>query len=204
MNDRLLLIPAVELSMHRPPDRPDLPTLPWPHLLELDSAKHDSEFEYILLLMLGINNEEPEETTHPDDQASEFPSLPGGLIARRNDVEIIPSCCCGLEEWGQWRSLFQESPMLWLGHDPAPHVEQKDGKFTLWADGGLDDARIEPRIDFNREELTEALEDAERAISEFSGRFRKYLQRVRPVDGEALAALFETAFVITPSTISSR
>jgi hypothetical protein len=46
---------------------------------------------------------------------------PGSLRARdtAKDLEITPSCCCGLETWREWRGVI-DGGAVWLGHDPTP------------------------------------------------------------------------------------
>src|SRR5687767_16032988 len=63
---------------------------------------------------------------------------PGGLLARDTETGVVipPSCCCGLEEWREWVSV-PSGGRPWLGHSPAPWIEQLDGTVRIWPDGGL-------------------------------------------------------------------
>jgi hypothetical protein len=62
--------------------------------------------------------------------------LPGGL--RVTDTmtgkSVVPGCCAGLEAWRDWVELL-ERRQPWMGHDPGPWVEFRDGRVRLWQDG---------------------------------------------------------------------
>jgi hypothetical protein len=59
-------------------------------------------------------------------------------------VTVDPGCCCGLESWRDWLDLV-DGTVPWLGHDPSPRVELRDGIAHVWptAHGGTP---IEPRV----------------------------------------------------------
>ena len=51
-------------------------------------------------------------------------------------VTIEPGCCCGVEDWWDWRNAFDDPSQVSLGHDPGPVVERHGAAFRVWQDGG--------------------------------------------------------------------
>ena len=69
---------------------------------------------------------------------AEFPtSLSGGLAAIDGNIVIMPSCCCRIENWPEWKRLLDTGEQPWLGHDPSPWVEIQDDNFLVWPNGGM-------------------------------------------------------------------
>lgn len=44
--------------------------------------------------------------------------MSGGLLFQEDQHIIMPSCCCGLEQWKEIVSDIQAKRKPWLGHDP--------------------------------------------------------------------------------------
>lgn len=59
--------------------------------------------------------------------------LAGGLRLRdtKAQAEVVPGCCCGLEDWRDWTKILHEQDDIWLGHDPETIVEITDGTVRL-------------------------------------------------------------------------
>uniref|UniRef100_UPI003F4909FA hypothetical protein n=1 Tax=Nonomuraea sp. CA-252377 TaxID=3240003 RepID=UPI003F4909FA len=57
---------------------------------------------------------------------------PGGLRVRDTTAkaEILPGCCCGLEDWRQWRDVLHQGS-VWLGHDPGTDLAYTGGVVRL-------------------------------------------------------------------------
>ncbi|MFD9220597.1 hypothetical protein ACFWDI_11445 [Streptomyces sp. NPDC060064] len=87
--------------------------------------------------------------------AAETAIAPGGLRIRDTNtgVTALPGCCFGLENWRDWLDLMNgEEP--WLGHDPAPRLEQVGSLVRLWPDA---EHPTGVPIDIPRDELPELL-----------------------------------------------
>jgi hypothetical protein len=57
---------------------------------------------------------------------------PGGLRVRDTitNAEILPGCCCGLEDWREWRHVLHKKD-IWLGHDPNTDLQYIVGAVRL-------------------------------------------------------------------------
>lgn len=125
--------------------------------------------------------------------------LPGGLLVRSGGREIAPSCCCGLENWLEWRDVPQGlSP--WMGHDPTPGIERFGTLWRLWPeyDMNLRAGCGEP-IDFDLDTLTAELDRVAAALHAFVARLADIVEARVPTHGAAVAERFRTAFVEIPS-----
>jgi hypothetical protein len=62
---------------------------------------------------------------------------PGGLRVRDSaaGLAVNPGCCCGLETWHEWNEVATGREP-WLGHSPAPWVENLGHQVRVWPDGG--------------------------------------------------------------------
>ncbi|MET9251677.1 hypothetical protein [Nonomuraea sp. NPDC003709] len=62
---------------------------------------------------------------------------PGGLRIRdtATNAEILPGCCCGLENWREWRNVLHKQG-IWLGHDPDTELEYIAGAVRLRQESG--------------------------------------------------------------------
>jgi hypothetical protein len=59
----------------------------------------------------------------------------GGLrVCAPGSEPIVPGCCCGLENWTDWRRFIERGDSLFLGHDPTPSVEECGDQVCVWAD----------------------------------------------------------------------
>ena len=62
---------------------------------------------------------------------------PGGLRIRdtATNAEILPGCCCGLENWREWCDVLHEQD-IWLGHGPDTDLEHVAGAVRLRQESG--------------------------------------------------------------------
>lgn len=129
---------------------------------------------------------------------AEFPaSLNGGLAAIDGNIIIMPSCCCRLEHWPEWRQLLDTGEQPWLGHGPSPWVEVQDNNFLVWPNGGMGeemDASLKPAR-FNRAQLKAALASVQQDIRDFLLPLRSWALHYCPEDAETLVASFSKAFI---------
>jgi hypothetical protein len=119
-------------------------------------------------------------------------------------VEIVPGCCCGLEDWREWiRILTGGSP--WLGHDPGPGVEVMGEELRVWQDGGPNrepgrwaDQRAEQRVDLPRRALPQHLSGVQRDLVGFLDALARWAEQtmIGP-RGTALVKLIDESFAIT-------
>ncbi|QQO10571.1 hypothetical protein [Breznakiella homolactica] len=99
--------------------------------------------------------------------------LGGGLMFCNNDVEILPSCCCGLEQWQEVIADISHRKTVWLGHDPFPTIEYKDNSIIVWSDdclgifGSAKSKSDLQSIEFTNGEVISSLAQLEIDVSEF-------------------------------------
>lgn len=106
-------------------------------------SKYSSEEDAVLFLTLlcgynnvALNNKGPAEVVHElihmDDVA-----MSGGIAFRSNEKLILPSCCCGLEQWTDVLNDVIKKSSPWLGHDPTPCIEYCGDSARIWSDDFL-------------------------------------------------------------------
>jgi hypothetical protein len=64
---------------------------------------------------------------------SEYLVLAGGLLIQNGEVEIIPGCCGGIEDWREWYGI-PDGHFPWLGHEPGAWVEKFKDVVRIWGD----------------------------------------------------------------------
>jgi len=60
--------------------------------------------------------------------------LGGGLMFFEGDKKILPSCCCGLEQWQEAIEDISQKIGVWLGHDPMPIIEYQEHSILVLSD----------------------------------------------------------------------
>ena len=132
-------------------------------------------------------------------------ALPGGLAVEGEDGNVVrPGCCTGLEEWREWWSV-PERPSLWLGHDPAPWIEDKGGVLRIWSDGGLSERPKDAfSIDVQRDELGSQLRRVERELQGFLQRLEAWAELQDRQTAADFVARFDQMFEITRGESPSR
>ena len=116
--------------------------------------------------------------------------LAGGLIASKDDFSLLPGCCCGLEDWTEWKGLSPGTDSPWLGHDPSPWVETLEDLVMLHAGGALDespDKITRDTLEVSYEELNAAVARAESDLISFMTGLRECLRHEYGTTGDKLA-----------------
>lgn len=104
--------------------------------------------------------------------------LPGGLLfAEGDEVKVVPGCCCGLEDWVEWRGVPHGNNAVWTGHDPGPEVEYVGGAVRVWP--GEKEAGGE-FVEFTMEELGEWVLQVEADLAGFVYRLGKWAEYFAP------------------------
>ena len=98
----------------------------------------------------------------------------GGLMFFEGDKKIIPGCCCSVEDGIEAIEDISNKKSTWLGHDPFPRVEYKEGYITVWDDDCLGEYVDKPiskeqliSIDFSETELSIFLPQAKKDVELF-------------------------------------
>ncbi|AKG36178.1 hypothetical protein [Paenibacillus durus] len=137
--------------------------------LVLSTNCNSSEVELFLVHLFGynsINIDQSMDDTFNELLVKDSVAILGGIAFFESENKLImPSCCCGLE---QFRDIYnsvtkKESP--WLGHDPFPVITYIGDLARVWSD---DPESIESYyIDFKYKELLDNLEESKRDLECF-------------------------------------
>jgi len=125
--------------------------------------------------------------------------LPGGLALEDQDGRVLrPGCCSGLETWREWFSVSKASSSPWMGHDPAPWIEDRGDVLRVWSDGGLSERPLAAfSIDVQRDELSFELRRVEQDLQGFLQRLDTWAESQDPKAARAFVARFDHMFEIT-------
>ncbi|MGO4543117.1 hypothetical protein [Paenibacillus sp. 2TAB19] len=105
-------------------------------LLSSDSSAHDVEL--FLLHLFGYNSIDVSQSIQRSFEElfklDEVAILGGIAFFKDEESFILPSCCCGLEQWETVNQSINNRQSPWLGHDPSPGVTYHDDFLLVWAD----------------------------------------------------------------------
>jgi hypothetical protein len=175
-----------------------LPAKPWPDYVRLCGSTSSSDVALVLAVLSYYGRSVETGEGWGQSLVDNFPRiLPGGLAVVSTESRVMPSCCCGLETWPDWRNVIAIGQSPWMGHDPAPLIEVAGTEILVWSDGGMGEKPIaESPIAFPREEFELALQRAADDLCEFRKPLRQWLGAHAPLAlVDALVAKFESAFV---------
>ncbi|MFF9486335.1 hypothetical protein [Streptomyces sp. NPDC014676] len=79
-------------------------------------------------------------------------------------ITLLPGCCNGLEERGDWFDVLDGNGWASFGHDPSPLAERHGDAVRLTVDADRDDS---PVIELAAADLRLLLTGAERDLTEF-------------------------------------
>ncbi|WP_051621042.1 hypothetical protein [Paenibacillus sp. UNC451MF] len=132
-----------------------------------------------LTLVCGYNNievdREPAEVLNELITFDEI-ALSGGIAFEDKNKVIVPSCCCGLENWRDVLEAVQSKKDIWLGHDPFPTLEYLNDSVRVWSDDytgtfrkDLSERELQKMfyIEYNRKDLIIKLHAIETDLLEF-------------------------------------
>ncbi|MER6509179.1 hypothetical protein ABT158_20305 [Nonomuraea sp. NPDC001636] len=118
---------------------------------------------------------------------------PGGLRLRdtTTDVDVLPGCCFGLENWRDWWDV-PRGREPWLGHDPTPHITHVGHVIQLRQH--FEDS---PSIEVTRDELSSLLTTAQQHFSGFLDLARQWATITTPGVADRLITALDQHFAIT-------
>lgn len=175
----------------------ELPAKPWPDFIRLWGSASPSDVAFFLAVLSSYGRSDDVAAGSADELLSDFPDiLPGGLAVISSTRNIMPSCCCGLEHWSEWKRVLQDGQSPWTGHDPAPLVEVVGDQVRVWSDGGMGGQPEETvPVTFSRADFAQALAAAETDLKDFLGPLRSWLDTNAPQHASQIIQRFNTAFV---------
>ena len=108
-------------------------------VLDKDATKHDVDlFLFSLFIYNNISfTDDPKLSIlnlYNEISKNDGIVLGGGLMFFEGEKKILPSCCCGLEEWAETINDISNRRGVWLGHDPTPTIEYREHNIIMWSD----------------------------------------------------------------------
>ena len=175
-----------------------LPAEPWPDYIELSRSSPAESIALVVLALSTYGHRDPEAPLSAAELADDFPTVAaGGLAISDGTFTVYPSCCCGLEGWRAWQRLLASGESPWLGHNPAPWVEQVDDDFVIWADGGL--GRFQSGstrfLRLSRDQLERGITSVDAALEGFAESLDATLARWNSGEASAIATAFREVFL---------
>ncbi|WP_437033753.1 hypothetical protein [Streptomyces sp. enrichment culture] len=122
--------------------------------------------------------------------------VPGGLRVTDTvtGLTLLPGCCSGLEERGDWLDVLDGDGRSSFGHDPSPLAERlDDGRIRLTVDAERDDS---PVIELSTAALRHLLAGAERDLTDFLRLAAAWAARHVPEHAASVTAALARALVL--------
>ncbi|MER6110663.1 hypothetical protein [Streptomyces hirsutus] len=147
--------------------------------MPLDGTLSAAEVGTAVMHITECNDVEPEVGSHPQKPADPLDSFLHGLLTLNDlfasgglrvtdtvtGVTLLPGCCNGLEERGDWLDVLDGDGWASFGHAPSPLAERlDDGTIRLTVDAEREDS---PVIELPADELRRLLTGAERNLTDF-------------------------------------
>ncbi|RED66142.1 hypothetical protein [Cohnella lupini] len=128
--------------------------------LTSESSKHDVEL--FLLHLFGYNNIDISQSIQSSFEElfmlDEVAILGGVAFIKDEEIFIMPSCCCGLEDWSKVIEAINNRESPWLGHDPTPGITYHEDYLLVWSDDPQTDNKDKYNIRFTFSEIMDSLE----------------------------------------------
>ncbi|WP_309140560.1 hypothetical protein [Streptomyces sp. PKU-EA00015] len=190
--------------------------------MPLSGALAAAEVGTAVMRIAECNNVEPETDGHPPKPADPLGAFLYGLLTLENlftagglrvtdtdaGVTLLPGCCNGLEERGDWFDVLDGDGWASFGHDPSPLAERRGDRVQLTVDVERDDS---PVIELPAEELRRLLAGAERHLADFLDLAAAWAARHLPHHASRVTAALARALVlpvpgsaVTPDELSGR
>lgn len=137
----------------------------------LSSKSSTAEVELFLLHLFGYNSIDAaksfEESFKELFEEDEVAILGGVTFMQDEETYIMPSCCCGLEEFQTITNSINAKQSPWLGHAPSPGIKYYEDYVLVWSDGPDKQKEELSSIRFTYKELLEGLEKCKKDLLGF-------------------------------------
>jgi len=140
--------------------------------LVLSAECTSSDVALFLVHLFGYTNtnvnQSMKDTFHELIERDSVAILGGVAFYETEDKFIMPSCCCGLEQFGDIYNSIIKRECPWLGHDPSPGITYKDNMANVWSDNpDSDDKSNIFSVDYKFEEILSSLEKSKNDLKQF-------------------------------------
>ncbi|MEU6786178.1 hypothetical protein ABZ912_43895 [Nonomuraea angiospora] len=122
---------------------------------------------------------------------------PGGLrvMDTATNAEILPGCCCGLENWREWRDVLHRQA-IWLGHDPDTDLEYLAGAVRLRQESG---SRSTHEVEIQLDDLPALLTTVHLRLRGFLSLVGQWASETTPRAADRLVTVLDESFEINGS-----
>nr|WP_184754594.1 hypothetical protein [Streptosporangium album] len=122
---------------------------------------------------------------------------PGGLRVRdtTTNAEILPGCCCGLENWREWRNVLYKKD-IWLGHDPGTDLEYIVGAVRLRQESYAHSLTSPTQVEIQLDDLPALLATAHLRLQGFLSLVHKWASEATPRAADRLVTVLDENFEI--------
>lgn len=137
--------------------------------LSSESSSHDVElFLTHLFGYMNINVEQSLQISFNELFEQDYIALSGGVAFFADDKNyILPSCCCGLEDYLNVIHAIINKQSPWMGHDPAPGLTYNNNQVYVWSDDQESSGSNKIFIEFLYQELKENLDKTSKEMKGF-------------------------------------
>ncbi|MDT8976455.1 hypothetical protein ABN764_24420 [Paenibacillaceae sp. P-4] len=138
----------------------------------LSSESNERDVELFLILLFGYNHINVEQSfllSFNELLEQEGVVLSGGIAFFEDENKyILPSCCCGLEDFSGVIDTIINKQSPWMGHDPAPGITYINDQVHVWPDAPETiDSHVNKSIQYSYKELIDSLEKTRNEMQGF-------------------------------------
>ncbi|PJN54342.1 hypothetical protein PAEVO_10630 [Paenibacillus sp. GM2FR] len=146
----------------------------------LDAESKEEDVVLFLILLFGynhINVKQSLEESFNELFNEERVALSGGIGFFEDNKLILPSCCCGLEDWSEVSNSVKSRTSPWLGHDPNPGMIYDENHVKVWSDDPDRSTETQETLYFIEYEYEELLRSLDKTKEELTSFIREPLFR---------------------------
>lgn len=138
----------------------------------LSSESNERDVELFLILLFGYNHMNVKQSfllSFNELLEQEGVVLSGGIAFFEDENKfILPSCCCGLEDFSGVIDTIINKQSPWMGHDPAPSIIYINDQVHVWPDDPETiDSNVNKSIQYSYKELIDSLEKTRNEMQGF-------------------------------------
>ncbi|MFK4300596.1 hypothetical protein ABH892_000695 [Paenibacillus sp. RC254] len=152
-------------------------------IISLSPQSSEQDVELFLILLFGYNHINIEQSfclSFNELLQQEEVAISGGIAFFEDESKyILPSCCCGLEDFSNVIYSISNKQSPWMGHDPTPGITYIGDQAYVWPDDQETlDSNVYFPIQFSYKELIDSLDKTRKEIQGFiEGPLHKWINK---------------------------
>ncbi|ASR46590.1 hypothetical protein B4V02_07825 [Paenibacillus kribbensis] len=141
-------------------------------IIFLSAESSEQDVELFLILLFGYNHINIEQSfclSFNELLKQEEVVISGGIAFFEDESKyILPSCCCGLEDFSNVIDSILNKQSPWMGHDPTPVITYIGDQVCVWQDDQETiDSNVNFHIQYSHKELIDSLNKTRKEIQGF-------------------------------------